>query len=176
MQEQDMLSRQVGYFPHQGSSRQSEKETPSLGTQVVHVCSCKEETTGSHRSEFGLSGTPPSGTLNVFVMTPYQLATIIVWYQFVFFSGAAHLMVIKHFPEIRMMTSLQKSVLDRGSGRGSSCCDSTLVLVVDVVKLRSRRNKALEGLMHLVRFIKVVRVLLVCHDHSMLGRFEKRLV
>ena len=29
-------------------------------------------------------------------------------------------------------------------------------------------------MMHLVRFIKVVRVLLVCHDHSMLGRFEKR--
>ena len=58
----------------------------------------KKKTTGSHRSEFGLSGTPPSGTLNVFVMTPYQLATIIVWYQFVFFSRAAHLMVIKTFP------------------------------------------------------------------------------
>ena len=38
-----MQSRQVEYFPYQGSSRQSEKETPSLGTQVVHVCSCKEE-------------------------------------------------------------------------------------------------------------------------------------
>ena len=73
-----------------------------------------------------------------------------------------------------MMTSWRKSVLARGGGRGSSCCESTLVLVVDVVKLRSRRNKALEGLMNLVRFIKVVCVLLVCHDHSMLGRFEKR--
>ena len=28
--------------------------------------------------------------------------------------------------------------------------------------------------MHLVRFIKVVRVLQVCHDHCMLGRFEKK--
>ena len=68
-------------------------------------------------------------------------------------------------------------MLARGRGRGSICCGSTLVLVVDVVKLHSRKDKDLEELMYLVRLIKVVCFLQVCHDHCMLssigkGRFE----
>ena len=67
-------------------------------------------------------------------------------------------------------------MLARGRGRGSSCCESTLALVVDVVIFHSRRDKTLECLTNLVRSIKpskVVRILQVCHDNSMPGSIEK---
>ena len=74
---------------------------------------------------------------------------------------------------VGQMTSWLKSMLAHGSGRGSSCCGSTLVLVVDVVKIHSRRDKALEGLTYLVRSIKAVCVIQVCHYHFMLGSIGK---
>ena len=93
-----MQPRQVECFPHQGSSRQSEKETPSLGTQVVHVCSCKEENHKFPQVGIWTFRHTAQRHLECVCYDTNQLATIIVWYQFVFFSGAAHLMVIKTFP------------------------------------------------------------------------------